>query len=186
MTTRRDRLPPISDERLNPEQKTAVEEMVAGRRGAVIGPFIATLRSPELTRRLQRLGEYLRFDAALPEKLREMAILLTAREWRQRFEWQVHAPLAAKAGLGAAIIDAIADGRLPSSMDRGESLVHAVATELQRDHAVTDATYNAAVQEFGEQGVVDLLAMIGYYTTLAMILNVAQTDGLGPDSWTSP
>src|SRR5687768_2418011 len=88
MSQRRVRLPPIPSEQLTPDQEAAVQEMVAGRRGAVIGPFIATLRSPELTRRLQRLGEYLRYDAALPEKLREMTILLTAREWTQGFEWE--------------------------------------------------------------------------------------------------
>lgn len=154
--------------------------MVAGKRGAVIGPFIATLRSPELTRRLQRLGEYLRYDAALPEKLREMAILLTAREWTQGFEWETHAPLAEKAGLNADTIAAIADARLPGAMDAAESLVYDVFTELYRDHAVTDATYSAAVDAFGEQGVVDLIAIIGYYTTLAMVLNVAKNEAQGP------
>jgi 4-carboxymuconolactone decarboxylase len=172
----RNRLPPIPAEALTADQQAAVDEMVQGRRGAVIGPFIATLRSPELTRRLQRLGEYLRYNAALPEKLREMAILLTASEWTQGFEWQVHAPLAAQAGLSAATIDAIAERRVPPSMDHGESLVYALCTELQRTRAVADATYDAAVHEFGEQGVVDLVAMVGYYTTLAMILNVAQAE----------
>ena len=160
--------------------------MTAGPRGAVIGPFIATLRSPELTRRLQRLGEYLRYEAALPEKLREMAILLTAREWTQGFEWETHAPLAEKAGLSAATIAAIGDARVPASMERGESLVYDVCTEVCRDRAVSDATYVAAVKEFGEQGVVDLIAIVGYYTTLAMILNVAQVSGVRPDSWPSP
>lgn len=173
--TRRDRLPPIPPEQLTADQQTAVNELVASPRGAVIGPFIATLRSPELTRRLQRLGEYLRYKAALPEKLREMAILLTAREWKQGFEWDVHAPLAVKAGLGADLIAAIADGRVPASMDPGESLVHAVFAELHGTRAVSDATYGAACIEFGEQGVIDLIAMIGYYSTLAMIMNVAQT-----------
>ena len=180
MAKRRDRLPLIPAEQLTPEQKVAVDEMLAGPRGAVIGPFIATLRSPELTRRLQRLGEYIRYDAALPEKLREMAILLTAREWTQGFEWETHAPLAEKAGLSAETIAAIADARLPASMDRGESLVYDVFTELYRDRVVGDATYEAAVKEFGEQGVVDLIALIGYYTTLAMVLNVAQIEAQGP------
>jgi 4-carboxymuconolactone decarboxylase len=165
---------------LTPEQKLAVDELVASPRAAVIGPFVATLRSPELTRRLQRLGEYLRYHAAVPEKLREMAILLTAREWRQAFEWDVHAPLAAKAGLSAAAIDAIAEGRIPESMDRGETLVHDVFIELHRTQAVSDATYEGAVREFGEQGVVDLVALFGYYTTLAMVMNVAQTESQGP------
>ena len=173
--TRHYRLPPIPADQLTADQQAVVDEMLAGPRGAVIGPFVATLRSPELTRRLQRLGEYIRFTAALPAKLREMAILLTAQEWKQGFEWDVHAPLAAKAGLGAAVIAAIAEGREPASTDRGESLVYAVITELHRTRAVSDATYSAACTEFGEQGVIDLIALIGYYTTLAMIMNVAQT-----------
>lgn len=180
MAKRRERLPLIPSERLTPDQKLAVDEMVAGPRGAVIGPFIATLRSPELTRRLQHLGEYLRFNAALPAKLREMAILLTAREWTQGFEWGTHVPLAEKAGLSPETIAAIAGARLPASMDRGESLVYDVFTELYRDRVLSDATYDGAVKEFGEQGVVDLIAIIGYYTTLAMVLNVAQTDAESP------
>jgi 4-carboxymuconolactone decarboxylase len=177
---RRSRLPPIPPEQLTPEQTLAADELVAGRRGAVIGPFIATLRSPELTRRLQHLGEYIRYQAALPEALREMAILLTAYEWRQGFEWEVHAPLAAKAGLSTAAIGAIAEGRVPDQMDRGETLIHDVVTQLHRTHAVSDTTYEAAVAEFGEQGVVDLIALVGYYTTLAMVMNVAQIGGQSP------
>ena len=172
---RRDRLPPIPADQLTPEQRAVVDELVAGPRGAVIGPFIPALRSPELAHRLQRVGEYLRYNAALPPRLREMAILLTAGQWMQQFEWNTHAPLAAEAGLEREVIAAISDARRPASMDRGESIVYDVFAELHRTHAVTDATYEAALAEFGEQGVVDLIALIGYYTTLAMIMNVAQT-----------
>ena len=174
--TRHERLPPIPPEELTTDQQAVVDEMTAGPRGAVIGPFVAMLRSPELTRRLQRLGEYIRYNAALPEKLREMAILLTAREWKQGFEWDVHAPLAAQAGLSDAVIAAIAQGHAPASLGPAdELLVYSVFTELHRTRAVSDSTYSAACREFGEQGVIDLVALIGYYTTLAMIMNVAQT-----------
>ena len=139
-----------------------------------------------MTRRLQRLGEYLRYDAVLPPRLREMAILLTAREWAQDFEWNVHAPLAAEAGLKADIVTAISESRTPPSMDRGESLVYEFFIELHRDHEVSDATYEPAVAEFGEQGVVDLIALIGYYTTLAMIMNVAQTPAAAGDIRLTP
>jgi 4-carboxymuconolactone decarboxylase len=176
VTGRRDRLPAIPQEELTAEQRVAVGELEASRRGGVIGPFIPALRSPELTRRLQRVGEYLRYDAALPPKLREMAILLTAPEWRQGFEWHVHAPIAAQAGLHADVIAAIAEGRTPSPMDQGESLVYDFFAQLNRDHAVSDTTYAAAVAELGEKGVVDLVGVIGYYTTLAMLMNVAQTE----------
>jgi 4-carboxymuconolactone decarboxylase len=173
--TRRDRLPPIPPDQLTDDQRAVAEELVSGPRGAVIGPFVATLRSPELTRRLQRLGEYIRYDSILAPKLREMAILLTAREWRQDFEWEVHAPLAEKAGLDAAILAAIVEHRALPPSERGETVVYNVFAELHKDGAVSDATFRAAVEELGEQGVVDLIALIGYYTTLAMIMNVAQT-----------
>ena len=178
--SRRNRLPPIPPDQLTSDQRAAVDELVAGPRGAVIGPFLATLRSPELTRRLQRLGEYVRYQAAVPERLREMAILLTAREWRQNFEWQVHAPLAAKAGVSAATIDAIAEGRMPQGMDPDENVIYNACSELHRTRALSDPTYEAVVATLGEQGVVDLIALIGYYTTLAMIMNVAQVEGNGP------
>ena len=157
------------------EQRAAAEEMSAGPRGAVIGPFIPMLRSPELTRRVQRVGEYLRYQPALPPALREMAILLTAREWTQNFEWDVHAPLAAREGLTQEVIQAIADGRRPERMHEREAIVCDVFTELHRTRSVSDATYAAAVAALGEQGVVDLVALIGYYSLLAMIMNTART-----------
>ena len=168
-------MPPIPPEQMTPAQRAAADEISGGRRGAVFGPFIPALRSPELTRRLQRVGEYLRYDAALPPALRELAILLTAREWTQAFEWDVHAPLAEAAGLSPSVIDAIAEGRRPEQMDGSEEIFYDFFSELQRGHSVSDATYAAAVTAFGEQGVVDLVAIVGYYTTLAMIMNVART-----------
>ena len=168
-------MPPIAAEAMTPEQRVAASEIAAGRRGALSGPFVPALRSPEFTRRLARVGEYLRYEPALPPKLREMAILLTAREWTQHFEWDVHAPLAEQAGLARGIIDAIATGRRPSSMAPEESLLYGFYMELQQTRGMTDATYADAVAAFGEQGVIDLVGIIGYYTTLAMIMNVART-----------
>ena len=160
---------------MTPEQRAAAEEMSAGPRGAVIGPFIPMLRSPELTRRVQRVGEYLRYEPALPPALREMAILLTAREWTQNFEWDVHAPLAAHEGLGDELIEAIAEGRRPERMHDREAIVYDVFTELHRTRSVSETTYAAAVAALGEQGVVDLVAVVGYYSLLAMIMNTART-----------
>jgi 4-carboxymuconolactone decarboxylase len=168
-------MPPIPVDRMTPEQREVAQEIASGRRGAVIGPFVPALRSPELTRRLQRVGEYLRYEPALPPKLREMAILLVARDWDQQFEWDVHAPLAEQAGLARPMIDAIAEGRRPPSMGRDEALVYHFYAELQQTRAVSDGTYADALGAFGEQGVVDLVALIGYYATLAMIMNVART-----------
>lgn len=170
-----DRMPPIPPDRLTPAQRTAAEEIAAGRRGEVYGPFVPALRSPEFTRRLQALGEYLRYDHALEPRLREMAILLTAREWGQEYEWAIHAPVALEAGLAADVMDAIASGRRPATMRDDEALLYDFVGELLRRHEVGDETYARAVQAFGEQGVIDLVGAVGYYATLAMIMNVART-----------
>jgi len=170
-----DRMPPIPPDRLTPAQQAAAEEIASGRRGGVYGPFVPALRSPELARRLQALGEYLRYDLALAPRLREMAILLTAREWSQDVEWAIHAPVALDAGLLPEVVDAIADGRRPPAMREDEALLHDFVEALLRRHEVGDDTYARAIQAFGEQGVIDLVAAVGYYATLAMIMNVART-----------
>lgn len=168
-------MPPLDPEEMTAGQRDAAQEIATGRRGAVYGPFVPALRSPEFARRLQRLGEYLRYDSSLAPRLREMAILLTAREWTQDFEWDVHAPAAAEAGLPAAAIAAIADGRRPDPMPEDEALVWDAIAELQRTRSLSDTTYARAVHAWGERGVIDLIGTVGYYETLAMIMNVART-----------
>ena len=167
-------MPPIAAEAMTPEQRVAASEIAAGRRGALSGPFVPALRSPEFMQRLQRLGEYLRYDAALPPPLREMVILLTARSHRQSYEWSVHEPIARREGLSASIIAAIESDRRPDGMTRDETLVFEFFAELHATHDVSDATYAAAVQSFGEQGVIDLVGLIGYYGTLALIMNATR------------
>jgi 4-carboxymuconolactone decarboxylase len=168
-------MPPIPRRRMTARQRQAVAEITAGPRGGLIGPFIAALRSPELMRRLQKLGEYLRFDNALGPRLTEFLILLTARSWTQQFEWTVHAALAARSGLGTKKIAALAVGRRPAALRKDEAAAYDFFKDLETHKTVRDATYARAVAAFGEAGVVDMIALIGYYTTLAMILNVART-----------
>ena len=170
-----DRMPPIPAEKMSPEQKMAAEEIASGRRGVVSGPFVPALRSPEFTRRLQRLGEYLRYDHSLEPRVREMVILMTARTWTQQYEWHVHAPIALEAGLAPEVVDAISRNVRPSNMAVDEELVYDFFTELQRDKSVGEPTYARAIEAFGEKGVIDLVGAVGYYTTLAMIMNVART-----------
>jgi 4-carboxymuconolactone decarboxylase len=178
-------MPPIPAPQLTPDQKAAVEEIAAGPRGALIGPFIPALRSPEFMRRLQRLGEYLRYDNALGHRLTEFTILLVAGAWRQDFEWFVHAPQAANAGIDSDVIAAIAAGQRPTQLSEDEAIIYDVFEQLQRTHHVDDALYARAVGAFGEQRLVDLVGTIGYYSTLAMIMNVAQTAApAGP--WPAP
>jgi 4-carboxymuconolactone decarboxylase len=173
--TAQDRLPPIPAERLTEAQKKAVAEFTAARKVEPSGPFIPLLRSPEVMNRARAMGDYLRYNSVLPPRLSEFAILITARRWTQNYEWDAHAALAAKGGLSAEIITAIADGRRPDRMADDEDVLYRVCTELQQNQSVSDATYARAVGAFGEQGVIDIVGISGYYTLLAMVLNTART-----------
>jgi 4-carboxymuconolactone decarboxylase len=170
-----DRMPPLREDELGAAQRAAAAELAAGPRGAVVGPFIAALRSPELMTRLQRLGEYLRYRNALGPRLTELAILVTARAWSQPFEWAMHVGEAEARGISRTTIAALAHGKRPARMAADEAIVYDFLRELHATQAVSDATYSRAVAAFDEAGVVDLTAVAGYYATLAMILNVART-----------
>lgn len=173
--SRPDRLPPMTRETMTDAQRAAADELIAGPRKAVKGPFIPLLRCPELMARTGRLGEYLRFDSSLPPRVSEFATLLVARHWRQQFEWFVHVPLARAAGTSDETIEALRQGQRPPAMDATEALVHDYCTELQRDRVVSDATWARAVAAFGEHGAVDLTALVGYFTMVSMVLEVAHT-----------
>ena len=170
-----DRLGPISTEQMTLEQQDAARAVIEGPRGALYGPFVPLLRSPELMGHAERLGEYLRYRSAIGTRLSELAILITARQWDQQVEWAIHAPIAAQAGISAEMIDDVAHGRRPGAMTEEEAAVHDFSLELQRDKRVSDRTYGNALALLGERGVVDLMAINGYYTFLAMVMNAAQT-----------
>ena len=170
-----DRMPPIPRERMTDAQRAAADELIAGPRKAVKGPFIPLLRSPELMARLQKVGEYLRFGSALPPRLSEFATLVVARQWTQAFEWGVHVPLAIAAGTDPATIAVLREGGRPETMSAEEAMVFDFLTELEADRGVSDARYAAAVAALGEHGVLDLLGLVGYFTTISMVLNVART-----------
>jgi 4-carboxymuconolactone decarboxylase len=123
----------------------------------------------------QRMGEYLRYRSAIGVRLSELVILVTARQWNQQVEWAIHAPIAAQVGIPPKVIAAIARRQRPDDMLVDESVVHDFCVELHRDKRVSDRVYNDALALFGEQGVVDLMGLNGYYTFLAMVLNTAQT-----------
>ena len=170
-----DRMPEIPADKMTPEQKKAAAEFAAGRGTAVFGPFVPLLRSPEVMLRAKAMGDYLRFKSVLPPRLNEFAILITARQWTQQYEWAVHHPIALKAGLNPEIARAVAEGRHPQNMPEEEEIVYEFCTELHRNQGVSDATYARALARFGEQGIIDLTGVNGYYTFLAMVLNVART-----------
>jgi 4-carboxymuconolactone decarboxylase len=168
------RMPEMAPAQMSPEQKAMYDAIMAGPRHSMEGPFNMWLRSPDLGNRLQRVGEYLRFNTTIPHNLNEFAILITAVEWKSGFEWYAHYPLAIKAGLEPAVAKDLQEGRRPANMSADETLVYDFATQLQRQKQVSDAVYAGAIKRFGEQGVTDLVSLIGYYNLVSMSLNVAQ------------
>lgn len=170
-----DRMPPMNPAAMNDAQKKAAAELIAGPRKGVVGPFIALLRSPELMDRLQKVGEYLRFENSIPAKLNELAMLVTARHVTNQFEWVVHYPLALKAGVSKETLDALAAGKQPTAMAEDEALVHAFVSELLASHFVSDATYARALEKFGERGIIDLVGTVGYFHAVCLVMNTAQT-----------
>jgi 4-carboxymuconolactone decarboxylase len=172
---RGDRLPPLEADALTDAQRRAAEELAAGPRGAVIGPFVPLLRSPELLQHAQRMGEYLRYRSAIGTRLSELVILLIARFWTQQVEWSIHAPIAANVGIAAETIGAIAAARRPEILSDDEMIVYEFCFELNVNQDVSDSTFARALARFGEQGVVDLIGLNGYYTLLAMVMNAAHT-----------
>ncbi len=168
-------MPPLDAAAMTDAQRSAAAELAAGPRGGVKGPFIALLRSPELLQRLQKVGEYLRFGSSLEPRVSELLMLIVSRHWTQQFEWGVHVPLALRAGVSADTVAAVADGRRPGTMASDEALAYDFAEELLRNRGVSDVIYAAAVARFGERGVIDLLGVLGYFITVAMVLNVART-----------
>lgn len=181
-----ERLGPIADTALSHEQRLSAQEIVDGPRGAVYGPFIALLRSPELMRHAQRMGAYLRYRSAIGTRLSELAILVTARHWNQAVEWAIHAPIAHAEGVDVGVIDAISQRQRPAQMRADEALVHDFCIALHHDQAIPDALYDAAVTLLGEQGVVDLLGINGYYAMLAMVMNTARTPVPPDTAWRLP
>jgi 4-carboxymuconolactone decarboxylase len=170
-----ERLPLPSLDTMSESQRAAANELIAGPRKGVKGPFVPLLRSPELMSRMQKVGEYLRFHSAVPPRIAEFAMLCVARSWSQQFEWVMHVPLALKAGTSTETVDAIREGRRPSSMSTAEAVVHDFISELTNTKGVAQGTYDSVLRELSEQGLIDLLGIVGYFTTMCMVLNVART-----------
>jgi len=168
-------MPHIAADRMTAEQKNAEEEFRSGRGYGLLGPFAVMLRSPEVMLRAKAMGDYLRFRNVLPKRVSEMVILITARQWTQQFEWSHHYKYAAEAGLAKDVADAIAEGRRPDRMADDEAAAYDFSIELHRNRSVSDASYARALALFGEQGIIDLTGVNGYYSFLAMMMNVART-----------
>jgi 4-carboxymuconolactone decarboxylase len=167
------RFPKLTTEQMSDAQRAVAAQISAGPRGEVRGPFIALIHNPKLAQHLQGLGEHLRWGGKLPPKLVELAVLVTARRWTCQHEWFIHVELARKAGLDPQVIAAVQEGREPASGGAEEREVHAFCKEAHATGRVGDTAFNAVRERFGLDGALELLALSGYYTLMAMVLNTA-------------
>jgi 4-carboxymuconolactone decarboxylase len=167
------RLPPIPQDRLTQEQRAAIAEFSAVR-GNLSGPWEVIARAPGMLNPARSLSDYVRFNSSLEPRLSEFAILITAREWSSQYEWNAHHGLAMRGGLDPAIAQAVADGRRPEGMAADEAALYDFCIELHRYRGVSDATYARALEQLGEQGIVDVIGLSGWYTLVSMTLNVAR------------
>ena len=177
------RIPTLAPEEMNEAQRTFYDNVVAGPRAGMAGPFHAWIHSPEMADRAQRLGEYCRFNSSLERRLSELAILFTGAHWRAQFEWYGHEPMARDAGVADDVIAAIKNGEKPDFQNSDEAALYAFCRELYANKRVSDETYATAELELGRQGVVDLVAILGYYALVSMTLNafaVPLPDGVEP------
>lgn len=167
----------LTRETMTAEQKRIADEIMGGPRGGstgLQGPFNAWMRSPGLCDPAQKLGAYCRFGSSLPARLSEVAILVTGRHWRSNFEFWAHVRLARQAGIAEEKIQAIHAGKRPDGMAEDEAAVHDLAKELLETRRVSDANYERALKLFGENGVVDIVGIVGYYSLVALTLNTAR------------
>jgi len=169
------RLPKLSYEELTQRQRE-VHQRITSKRGKLSGPYLVWLHSPELCDRVHALSSYLRWECSLPEKLREFGILITARFWDAQYSWNAHVDKAIAAGIASEITTAIAEKRTPSFQADDERVFYEFSMELLANHFVSDKTFSQAQALFGNAGVADVIACVGYFSMLAMCLNSAQVD----------
>jgi 4-carboxymuconolactone decarboxylase len=177
------RIPLPSPEDMTPEQRQVYDTIVTGPRGRLVGPLRAALHSPELAKPWSELGEYLRYRTILPKRLNELAIIVTAKRWNSQLEFLIHGAAAREAGLGSDLIEAIRLGKAPVIADTEEQEIYEFARQIQTMGSISEDTYRSVVRRWGPRGVVELTALIGYYTMVAMTLiahEIPLPDGAEP------
>ena len=174
-----ERLPLIPESARSEAQRAAAQAIIEGPRKAIFGPFVPLLHTPALMQRLGELGAALRFESGLPDAVRELAIGATARATDNQFEWQTHAPLARKAGVTQAALDAIAAGQVAPDLPRDQAAALDFVHQVLRGNDVSDASYGEVELLFGPSGLVELTLLVGYFATICWVMNVARTPGPG-------
>jgi 4-carboxymuconolactone decarboxylase len=173
-----ERYPTLNPEQLSPQQKAYIENLQKPPRNNTTAlknpPFKVYMRSPELANKLEAVSDYVRWGTGLAPRLTELAIMITARQWSSQWIWRGHYRAAVRGGLDPSVGADIAAGKRPSKMKEDEEILYNYAMELYRDRAVSDTSYAAAVKQFGEKGLIDLVATMGYYDTVAMTLITAK------------
>ena len=166
------RLREISREEMNNEQQSVFDDIAGGPRQGVRGPFLALLHSPTLADRVQKLGQFVRYDCSVPWKLRELAILITARHWQAQYEWFAHENEARKAGLSNSVIEALQNGEKPDFVDPAETEIYEFCTELYETKRISEKIYDKIIKRHGSQAAVELAGLLGHYNLIAITLNV--------------
>ena len=169
------RLEIIEQDKMTAAQRE-LHSRIAGARGAVRGPFNLWLYSPELCDRVEALGKFVRFDSSIPPQLRDLAILVTARHWDSSYMWHSYSKRAAEGGIANEVIQAIAERRKPAFARREDQAVYDYAIELLYKHHVGETTFRTAEAVIGKATLVELTALIGNYSMVAMALNAFEVD----------
>jgi 4-carboxymuconolactone decarboxylase len=169
------RLPVVTEETLDDDQRALLESMRSGPRGGRVklgGPFGVYTLAPKFGELTQQLGAHVRFNTAVEPRLSEFAILCTARMWRAQYEWHAHAPIAEQAGVKAQTIGDIKAGRAPRKAAKDERAIFDLIQELYKKRRVSERTYKRVQAVLGDRGIVELVGILGYYTGVSMMLNV--------------
>ena len=165
------RIPDIAPDTLDSEQRRVYDAILSGPRGVVQGPLRVWVNSPGLAEKAQELGAFCRYGTSLPQRLSELAIIVTGAHWQAGFEWAVHAPIAMRAGIDPDAVEAIRTGGEPNLTAVDERAVYAFSCELLRTRRVSDGTFQLAMDALGQRGVVDLVGVLGYYGLISMTIN---------------
>ncbi len=165
------RLPALTPDQLSPEQKRLYDEIAGPRGGSVGGPFAVWLRIPRIAEAANRMGNSLRLEGELDRRLFELAILVIARHWSAQYEWFVHEKAALAAGLSGEVVEALRHRRTPTFARDDERLIYELVSELQETRTLSQASFDRALAALGPDLLIELVSVIGFYTTAAMMIN---------------